>query len=110
MSEEQKILEEVHRELVRVRHLLEIMVRDELKKALEQSLTTQERRKIYVIMDGLSGTEEIAQKAGVSQRSAQLLVKELLDSGLVSLERRGYPRRTFDYVPSEWRIQNVAGQ
>jgi len=110
MSGEQNLLEEVHGELVKVRHLLEILVREELKKSLEELLTTQERRKIYAIMDGLSGTEEIAQKVGVSQRSVQLLVKDLSDAGLVSLGRRGHPRRTFDYVPSEWRIQNVAGE
>ena len=110
MSDEQKALEALYGETVKVRHLLEIMVRDQLKKSLEQSLTTEERRKIYVLMDGISGTEEIAQKAGVSQRSVQLLVKDLLDAGLVSLEKRGYPRRTFDYIPSEWRIQNVTGE
>ena len=110
MSEEQKVLEEVHGELVKVRHLMEIMVRDELKKSLEQLLTTQERRKIYALLDGLSGTDEIAQKVGVSQRLVQLLVKDLSDAGLVTFGRRGYPRRTFDYVPSEWRVQDVAGE
>ena len=104
------MLEELHGEMVKVRHLLEIMVRDQLKKSLEQSVTTEERRKIYALMDGISGTDAIAQKAGVSQRSVQLLVKELLDAGLVSLEKRGYPRRTFDYIPSEWRIQSVSGE
>jgi len=104
------VLEELHAEMVKVRHLLEIMVRDQLKKSLEQSVTTEERRRIYVLMDGISGTDEIAQRAGVSQRSVQLLVKDLLDAGLVSLEKRGYPRHTFDYIPPEWRIQNVSGK
>lgn len=107
MSEEQKLLEKLLEEMARVRHLLEIMVRDELKKSLEQIVTTEDRRKTYTLLDGLSSTEEIAQKAGVSQRAVQLLVKELIEAGLVSLEKRGYPRRTFDYVPQEWRISNV---
>jgi DNA-binding transcriptional ArsR family regulator len=110
MSEEQKVLEELYGEMVKVRRLLEIVVRDQLKKWLEQSLTTEERRKIYFLMDGISGTEEIAQKAGVSRRSVQLVMKDLLDAGLISLEKRGYPRRIFDYIPSEWRIQNVSGE
>jgi len=103
-------LEKVYDELVKVRHLLEILVRDELKKAVESIATTNERRKIYALLDGLSSTEEIAQRAGISQRAVQLLVKDLLDAGLVSLEKRGYPRRTFDYVPSEWRIGDVSGK
>jgi predicted transcriptional regulator len=58
-------------------------------------------------LDGFSSTEQIAQRAGVSQRSVQLLVKELVDAGLVVMERRGYPKRVFDYIPSEWRVSNV---
>jgi len=110
MSELKNLLEKVYEELVKVRYLLEIMVRDELKKAVESIATTNERRRIYALLDGLSSTEEIAQRAGVSQRAVQLLVKDLLYAGLVSLEKRGYPRRTFDYVPSEWRISDVSGK
>jgi DNA-binding transcriptional ArsR family regulator len=107
MSEQQNILEMVYNELVNVRYLLEIAIRGELKKEIERVVTTDERRKIYVLLDGFSSTEQIAQKAGVSQRSVQLLVKELVDAGLVVIEKRGYPKRVFDYIPSEWRVSNV---
>ena len=107
MSEQQNILEMVYNELVNVRHLLEIAIRGELKKEIERVVTTDERRRIYVLLDGFSSTEQIAQRAGVSQRSVQLLVKELVDAGLVVMERRGYPKRVFDYIPSEWRVSNV---
>jgi DNA-binding transcriptional ArsR family regulator len=107
MAEEQNILEKIYGELVNVRHLLEIAIRNELKKEIEKTVTTDERRKIYVLLDGFSSTEEISKKAGVSQRAVQLLVKELADAGFVIMERRGYPKRVFDYIPSGWRVSDV---
>ena len=107
---EQQLLEKVYEELTTVRHLLEILLRSYLKKDIETIATTTERRKVYTLIDGFSGTEEIAQKAGVTQRTVQLIIKDLLDAGLVMMERRGYPKRIFDYVPHEWRSNNVTRQ
>jgi len=108
MMEEQIILERIYDELVKVRYLLEIAIRSELKKEIEKIVTTDERRKIYALLDGFSNTEEISKKAGVSQRAVQLLVKELVDAGFVVVEKRGYPKRVFDYIPPEWRVSNVS--
>lgn len=106
-SKEQHLLEKVYDELKTVRHLLEISMRNDLRKDIELVATTVERRKIYTLIDGFSSTEDIAQKTGVTQRAVQLMIKDLLDAGLVTMERRGCPKRTFDYVPPEWRVNNV---
>lgn len=106
-SKEQHLVEKVYDELTTVRHLLEILMRSYLKKDIESIATTMERRKVYTLIDGFSSTEEIAQKAGVTQRAVQFMIKDLSDAGLVSVEKRGYPKRVFDYIPSEWRVNNV---
>jgi DNA-binding transcriptional ArsR family regulator len=106
-SKEQHLVEKVYDELTTVRRLLEILVRSCLKKDIESIVTTKERRKVYTLIDGFSATEEIAQKAGVTQRAVQLIIKDLADAGLVAAEKRGYPKRVFDYIPSEWRVNNV---
>jgi len=93
-------------ELVLIRSLLERLLRDTLKRDLETVATTKERRAIWASFDGIKSTDEISQKTGVSQRAVQIFVRELLDSDLVSMERRGYPKRKFDYVPSSWRLEN----
>jgi len=91
-------------ELMMIRALLERIAKDILKRDLETVATTKERRSIWRYMDGSTSTDEIAQKTAVSQRTVQIFVKELLDADLVTTERRGYPRRKFDFTPSSWRI------
>ena len=92
-------------ELVLIRSLLERLLRDTLRRDLEAIATTKERRAIWASLDGIKNTDEISQKTGVSQRAVQIFVRELLDSDLISMERRGYPRRRFDYIPSSWRLE-----
>jgi DNA-binding transcriptional ArsR family regulator len=107
MSElNEQLLGKLYSEVINVRHLLEFIARSELKKNIELIATTGERRKVYCLLDGLSSTEQIAQKAGVSQRAVQIAVKDLTNAGLVTSEKRGFPKRIFDYIPSEWEIVN----
>lgn len=101
MSYDQRIFEE----LLRVRRLLEFLVRDNVGRELEKTVKTRERRRIWGLMDGLRSTEELARETGVSQRAVQLFVKDLLRVDLVTMDRRGYPKRNFDYVPATWRVE-----
>jgi predicted transcriptional regulator len=107
LDKQTELAEKIYDELLTVRRLLEMLIRNELIKNIESIATTDERRKIYTLMDGFSSTEEIAQKIGVSQRTVQMMVKELAGADLVILEKRGYPRRTFDYIPSGWNVSDV---
>jgi len=103
MSE--KMLMSLYEEIVKIRHLLEMTVKDNLKKELEKVLTTKERKMIWALSDGFTDTKTIARKSGISQRAVQITVKELQDSELLVVERRGFPRRRFDYVPSKWKYK-----
>jgi len=93
------------RELSKIRQLLEILARGALKAELERVATTAKRKRIWALCNGLLSTEEIAQKANVSQRAVQIFVKELQEADLVIIERRGYPKRRFDYIPSDWGLE-----
>jgi DNA-binding transcriptional ArsR family regulator len=101
MSE--KMMMSVYEEVLKIRQLLEITFRNDLQKELERVLTTKERKMVWVLSDGLTDTNAIARKAGISQRAVQATAKDLQDAGLVVVERRGFPKRKFDCVPSEWR-------
>jgi len=90
-------------EIIKIRQLLEMAVKDSLKKELERILTTTERKKVWALCDGETDTKTMAEKAGVSLRAVQVALKDLQDAGLIMVEKRGYPRRKFDYVPSEWK-------
>jgi len=101
--------EKLHEELVRIRSLLEVLVHDKIREKLEPLATTKERRAIWASCDGLTSTEEVAARAKVSQRAVQLFVKELLEKELLDVGKRGYPKRRYEIIPSEWRIEQDVG-
>lgn len=90
-------------EIVKIRQLLEMSVKDSLNKELEKILTTTERKIVWSLSDGLTDTKAIAEKAKISQRAVQGTLKELQDAELITVARRGFPKRKFDYIPSDWK-------
>jgi len=103
MSE--KTLMSLYEEIVKIRQLLEMSVKDNLQKELEKVLTTKERKMVWALSDGLTDTKTIAEKAAISQRAVQGALKELQEAELIVVEKRGFPKRKFDYVPSDWRCK-----
>lgn len=103
MSYPETDIEKIYEELLTIRQLLEILAKDSLKKELKNIVTSRQRKKMWSLFDGLLNTDEIAKRVNVSQRAVQMFVKGLLDADLVTMRKRGYPKRKFDYVPTEWR-------
>jgi len=101
MSE--SILMSLHEEIVKIRQLLEITFKNDLMKELERILTTKERKMIWALSDGSTDTRAIAEKIGISIRAVQVTVKELQEADYLVVERRGFPKRKFDYAPFEWK-------
>lgn len=99
----EKAIINVYDEIVKIRQLLEISLKDDLLKELEKVLTTKERRIVWALCDGVTDTKTIAERTGLSIRSVQVTVKELQEADLMVVERRGFPKRRFDYVPFEWK-------
>jgi FixJ family two-component response regulator len=96
------MLMNIYDEIVKVRQLLEITVKEKLEKELEKILTTKERKMVWAFSDGLTDTKTIAKNVGISQRAVQRTVKELQIADFLVVEKRGYPRRKFNYVPYDW--------
>jgi DNA-binding transcriptional ArsR family regulator len=103
MSE--KTMMSLYEEIVKIRQLLEMSVKDNLRKELEKVLTTKERKMVWALSDGLTDTKTIAEKTRISQRAVQGTLKELQDAELMVVEKRGFPKRKFDYVPSDWKYK-----
>lgn len=99
----------IYEELVKIRQLLEMTVKDKLEKELEKILTTKERKMVWALSDGFTDTKTMASKVGISQRAVQRTAKELQIADLIIVERRGYPKRKFDHVPSEWVLKITNG-
>jgi FixJ family two-component response regulator len=103
MSE--KMFTSLYEEVVKIRQLLEMTVKDNLRKELEKILTTKERKMVWALSDGFTDTKTIAKETGISQRAVQITVRDLQSADFLVVERRGFPRRKFDYVPSEWKYE-----
>jgi DNA-binding NarL/FixJ family response regulator len=100
-----EIEEKIYEELTRIRNLLEILASDKIREKLDSLATTRERQAIWARCDGLTSTEEIANRTQVSQRTVQLFVKELLEKDLLYMGKRGYPKRRFEIIPAHWRVE-----
>ena len=100
-----EIEEKIYGELIKIRTLLERLARNELRKDLESIATTRERRMIWALCNGSNSTSDIASRVGVSQRAVQIFINELRSKDLVDVRRRGYPKRKFEYIPSDWGIE-----
>lgn len=105
MYNEKVVMEEIREEITKIRTLLEFMARGNLKEELERVATTPGRRRIWALCNGSLSTQEIAEKIGRTQRMVQQFIKELGKLDLIETERRGYPKRRFDYVPSDWDFE-----
>ena len=103
---DERIVQVLLDELSKIRQLLEILARNALREELERIATTDERKRIWALCDGLRSTEEIAKKVGVTPRTVQRFIKELRNVDLVTIVKRGYPKRRFDYIPSDWDVES----
>ena len=100
----EEYLMKLYEEIIKVRQLLELLAKSSLKDELEKVATTDERRKVWALCNGFLSTKEIAEKVDISTRAVQIFLKELRDADLITMERRGYPKRRFDYIPSSWKV------
>jgi hypothetical protein len=92
----------IYEEIVKIRELLQLLASDKIKGQVERLASTDERKRVWTLCDGTNSTSEIADKVAISLRAVQIFLKELQDAGLIVIERRGYPKRVFDYVPPGW--------
>lgn len=95
--------ESVLEELIGIRRVLEFLAEDKLRTYLDGIISTDQRQKMWSLLDGNYSTTEIANKSGITPRAVQLFIKELQQLDLILMVKRGYPKRKLDYVPLEWR-------
>lgn len=98
-STEQQIL----RELKKMSKILTLANRQKLETELGRYATSDERKKMWVLIDGKRKTTDIAREAGTTTRSVERFLKVLEDAELIA--ERGYgepPVKMIDYVPASW--------
>jgi hypothetical protein len=73
-----------------------------IEKELSKIATTDERKKMWVLIDGKHMPKEIADQAGVTQMAVSNFVNAGVASELIEYTKGKPPIRTLSYVPPEW--------
>lgn len=75
-------------------------------KAIEEELSrliaTNERRKMWSLVDGSKMPKDIAKIVNVTPMSVSRFLSLTVSAGLIEYDRGKPPVRLLDYVPAEW--------
>ena len=89
-------------ELKKITKILTLVYGETVEKELSKVITSDERKKIWVLMDGVRTVKEIAQLVEVTVRSVNRFILIASKTGLVEAPWGKPPRRMIDYVPPSW--------
>lgn len=75
---------------------------DAIEKELSKIATTDERKKMWVLIDGKTMPKDIADHAGVTAMSVSYFISAGVAAELIKYIKGKPPRRVLDYVPPGW--------
>lgn len=73
-----------------------------IEKEISKIATTNERKKIWVLIDGKRMPKDIAKETGVTQMAISYFLNAGVVAGLIEYIKNEPPRRIIDYVPAAW--------
>lgn len=89
-------------ELRKISRILTLVNAKAIEDKLEEYATTDNRKKIWILIDGIRMPNDIAQIIGISTRSVERFLKALEIVVLIENFKRQPPKRLLDYVPASW--------
>jgi len=95
---EKMILEE----LKTLSKTITIIFGDRIEKELSKIATTNERKIIWVLIDGRRMSKEIAKMLGITEQAVNTFLRSLAQSGFAENPRGKPPKRIINYVPPSW--------
>lgn len=90
------------RELKKIAKILTLTSAASLEKELEKIASTNDRKKMWVLIDGNRRQKEIANDAGVTQAAVSYFLSASVAAELIEYPKGEPPRRIVDYVPPAW--------
>jgi len=90
-------------ELKKISKILTLSSGSVLEKELSKYATTDERKIIWVLIDGKNNAEDIAKMINKTKRAVDAFLSTLEKAELIDERKYGVPPiRRLDYIPSEW--------
>lgn len=94
--------EDIINELKNISKLLTFAHSEKIKAELEKIATNDERKLIWVLIDGIKVNKIIAKKINITERSVRRNIKIFEEAGLVHNPRRKPASRLLNYIPPDW--------
>ena len=90
------------RELRKISKILILTNAEAVEKELSKIASTNDRKKMWVLMDGKRMPAEIAKEVGVTAMAVSYFLNTGVTAELIEYQRGEPPRRALDYVPPTW--------
>ena len=91
------------KELQKITKILTLAHANSLEKSISKYATTDTRKKIWVLIDGVNMPKDMVTKIGkVKVRAIERFLDVLENAGLIENPRRKPPSKLIDFVPSSW--------
>jgi hypothetical protein len=96
-------LNEELKELRKITRILTVINASALEKAIAKYASTDERKKIWVLIDGTKLPKEMISEIGnITQRAIEIFLDELEKAQLIINPKRKPAEKLIDYVPPAW--------
>jgi hypothetical protein len=89
-------------ELKKISKVLTMVNAKTIENELAKYATTDERKRIWVLIDGKRMSGEIAISSGVTRRSVDIFLKSLETAELIESPWGKPAKRILDFVPASW--------
>lgn len=94
--------DQVLKELRRISKVLIIGNAAVIEKELSKIASSNERKKLWVYMDGKRMPKDLASLAGVTAMAVSFFLNAGVAASLIEYEKGKPPSRLLDYVPPDW--------
>ena len=94
--------EDVVNELKNISKLLTFVHSEKIKAELEKIATNDERKMIWVLIDGTKVNKIIAERVNITERSVRRNIKVFEEASLVHNPRGKPTSRLLKYIPPDW--------
>lgn len=89
-------------ELKKISKILILSNAQTLEKELSKYATTEDRKRVWALIDGKILPKEIAIAIGGSRRAVEIFLKGLENAELIECTYGKPPKKIVDFVPASW--------
>jgi hypothetical protein len=97
------ILRKIQENLDEIKVYQRIGARSAVEAILKNVASSPERQQMWRLADGTLSNDMIADRVGVTLRTVQYFVEDADKNDLLTMAKRGYPKRVVDIIPADWK-------